>query len=141
LWVWAYPLQCSILIIAIVIIFRWDLNKPPLTATQKYLSIPFALYAGWLTGAKIPFTSDLLNKSVWNYKPFSQKGWALLHYVTACFIVWAAFRLLKQPFYLLPLAWALLGFAVRFDVSLQITSAVLSGLLVLYFFMQLHSFY
>src|SRR3990170_2917204 len=61
LWVWAYPLQWIMLIISIILLYRWDLNSKPLSAFQKYLSIPFALYAGWLTVAIIPFTADLLN--------------------------------------------------------------------------------
>lgn len=139
--VWAYPLQWLMLAIAIIILLRWDLDTRTLSGTQKYLSIPFALYAGWLTVAMIPFTSDLLNKSGWNYEPLSQKSWALLLYVVACGIVWAVYTKMKQPFYLLPLAWALFGFAWRFDSSLQLTSAVLAGLLILYFFMQLPQFY
>jgi hypothetical protein len=141
LWVWAYPLQWLMLVVAIVIMSRWELNKRPLSCIQKALSIPFALYAGWLTVAMIPFTSDLLNKSGWSYEPFSQMTWALILYVVACVIVLAAFRKLKQPFYLLPLAWALFGFAVRFDSTLRLTAAVLAGLLLLYFFMQLPRFY
>lgn len=141
LWVWAYPLQWIMLAISIVIMLRWDLNKQSLTDFQKYMSIPFALYAGWLTVAMIPFTSDLLNKSGWNYEPFPPIIWALILYVVACVIVWAAFRKLKQPFYLLPLAWALFGYAIRFDGRLRLTAAILAALLLLLFFIQLKRFY
>jgi hypothetical protein len=141
LWVWAYPLQWIMLIIAIVILFRWELDERPLSRIQKFLSIPFALYAGWLTVAMIPFTSDLLNRSDWNYKPFSQTTWALIIYVVASVIVWAAFQKLKQPFYLLPLAWALFGYATRFNGSLQITAGLLAGLILVYFLFQIPRFY
>lgn len=141
LWVWAYPLQWLMLVVAIIILFRWDLDKHPLTHTQKYLSIPFALYAGWLTVAMIPFTSDLLNKSGWNYAPFSQQTWAVILYVAACVIVYWAYRNLKQPFYLIPLAWALFGFAIRFDALLQWVSAGLCLLILFFFFFHLPGFY
>lgn len=141
LWVWAYPLQWLMLLISIVIMFRWKLGSRPLTAVQKYLSIPFALYAGWLTVAMIPFTSDLLNRSGWDYEPFSQITWGLIIYVVACFIILLAFRRLKQPFYLLPLAWALFGFFVRFDTPLKEMAGALSFLLLLFFFVQLPRFY
>jgi hypothetical protein len=141
LWIWAYPLQWLMLAIAIVIMFRWHLEKRPLSRTQKFLSIPFAMYAGWLTVAMIPFTSDLLNKSGWNYEPFSPVTWALILYVVACIIVWAAFRKLNHPFYLFPLAWALFGFVIRFEGALRLTAAILAGLLLIYFFLQLRRFY
>ena len=140
-WLAAYFLQWLMLAIAMVIMFRWELSKKPLTPVQKYLSIPFALYAGWLTVAMIPFTSDLLNKSGWNYKPFPQVTWALIMYVVACVIVILAFRKIKQPFYLLPLAWALFGFFIRFDAALKITAAGLMALMLLYCIIQLLKFY
>jgi hypothetical protein len=140
-WLAAYFLQWLMLALAVVIMFRWQLNKQPLTPVQKYLSIPFALYAGWLTVAMIPFTSDLLNKSDWNYQPFSQITWALIVYVFACVMVILAFRKIKQPFYLLPLAWALFGFFIRFDAALQATAAALTVLMLLYFIIQVPKFY
>jgi hypothetical protein len=141
LWIWAYPLQWIMLAIAIVILFRWDLGKRPLSAVQKYLSIPFALYAGWLTVAMIPFTADLINKSGWNYAPFNQQTWAIILYVAACVIVLSAFRKLKQPFYLIPLTWALFGFFVRFDTPLKIIAASLAVSLLIFFFVRLPKFY
>ena len=141
LWVWAYPLQWIMLLIALVVLFRWDLDRRPLTVCQKYLSIPFALYAGWLTVAMIPFTSDLLNRSGWNFEPFTPVTWALILYVVACLIVLLAFRTLKQPFYLLPLAWALFGFFIRFENPLRTTALLLAVLLALFFLLQLARFY
>lgn len=141
LWVWAYPLQWLMLFIAIHILYRWDLHEPSLTGTQKFLSIPFALYAGWLTVAMIPFTSDLLNKSGWDYEPFTQTTWALILYIAACLIVYLAYRKLKQPFYLVPLAWALFGFYVRFDGTLGIIAITLSCLVILFFVFQVFKFY
>lgn len=141
LWVWAYPLQWIMLVISIVILYRWDLDSRPLSPVQKYLSIPFALYAGWLTVAMIPFTADLLNTSGWNQEPFAPTTWALILYVVACGIVLLALRKLKQPFYILPLAWALFGFFVRFEAPLKTVAAILAVLLIVFFFIQLPKFY
>lgn len=137
LWIYAYFLQWIMLFISIRLLHRWHLNVRPLTNIQKWMSIPFALYAGWLTTAMIPFTSDLLNKSGWNFAPFEPRTWGVIIYIAAFFIVWLAYRRLKQPFYLIPLAWAFVGFAVRFDGSLRITAAILSALLMVIFFLQL----
>lgn len=141
LWVWAYPLQWIMLVIAIILLFRWDLDRPPLSNTQKFLSIPFGLYAGWLTVAMIPFTSDLLNRSGWDYAPFSQPTWALIVYVVAFLIVVLAYGKLRQPFYLLPLAWAFYGFYTRFNGTLGLTAIALAGVLVLLFLLGLFRFY
>ncbi len=139
-WVPAYFLQWVMLAVAIQILLRWDIRSS-LPSTQKWLSVPFALYAGWLTVAMIPFTSDLLNKSGWNYGPFEPKTWAVILYVIACIIVFAAYRKLRHPFYILPLAWALFGFVIRFDALLQITAAALAIILLFIFITQCIRFY
>jgi hypothetical protein len=140
-WGWAYPLQWLMLVLALVILFRWQTYRPPLSKTQQWLSIPFALYAGWLTVAMIPFTSDLLNRSGWEGEPFTRVTWAVILYVTACIIVLVAFLRLRQPFYLLPLAWALFGFSVRFEGVLQRTAAGLAAVLILIFLVQVVKFF
>ncbi len=137
LWIYSFFLQLIMLLISIKLLFRWHLNVRPLTNVQKWMSIPFALYSGWLTTAMIPFISDLLNKSGWNFAPFEQRTWAVIIYIVATLIVLLAYRRLKQPFYLIPLAWALAGLAIRFDGGLRITAAALSVLLLVVFFLQL----
>lgn len=139
-WFAAYFLQWVMLAVAIQILLRWSIGSS-LPLTQKWLSVPFALYAGWLTVAMIPFTSDLLNKSSWNYAPFEPKTWAVILYIIACVIVLAVFRKLRHPFYILPLAWALFGFVTRFDAVLQVTAAALAVILLIVFIMQCVRFY
>ncbi len=141
LWLAAYPLQWIMLVVAIIIVFRWGLQDGKTSASQKWLSIPFALYAGWLTVAMIPFTSDLLNKSGWNYAPFEPKTWAIILYILACIITLAAYKKLKHPFYLLPLAWAFFGFFIRFDAELKAVAAILGGLLLLFIIVKMPGFF
>lgn len=141
LWLAAYPLQWLMLVVSIIIVFRWGLQNAKTSATQKWLSIPFALYAGWLTVAMIPFTSDLLNKSGWTYAPFEPKTWAIILYVVACIITLAAYKKLKHPFYLLPLAWALFGFFSRFDDALKLVSGVLTIFLLVFMAFQMPGFF
>lgn len=140
-WLAAYFLQWLMLAIALVILFRWKMKASAFPKSQKWLSVPFALYAGWLTVAMIPFTASLLNMTGWNYAPFSQKTWAVILYVAACFIVLAAYRKIRQPFYIIPLAWALFGFAIRFNDVLQAVSAVLAAFLFIYFIYSSIGFY
>lgn len=141
LWIFSFFLQCIMLIIAIRMLFQWHLDYRPLTSLQKWMSIPFALYAGWLTTAMIPFISDLLNRSGWNHPPFDARTWAVIIYIVACVIVLLAYRRIKQPFYIVPLAWALAGLALRFDGELRITAGVHSGILLVIFVLQLKPFF
>lgn len=140
LWVWAYPLQWGMLVLAILLLQRWELHRSPLTPVQKWMSLPFALYAGWVAVAMIPFTASLLNLTDWNYAPFSQVAWGVILYAVALIIVvWAGLRL-RQPFFLLPLAWAYLGYVVRFDGILHWTAAGLGVLMLLIFFYRLTAY-
>lgn len=134
LWAWAYPLQGVMLVLAILLLQRWETYRRPLNPNQKWLSIPFALYAGWVTVAMIPFTASLLNQWGWSAAPFSRETWGLMLYIVAFGLITVAFLRLKHPFFLLPLAWALLGYVVRFDGALHWTAAIL-GLLTLALFL------
>lgn len=140
LWLAAYPLQWLMLVVAIIVVFRWGVQTRRSSATQKWLSIPFAMYAGWLTVAMIPFTSDLLNKSGWNYAPFQPKTWAIILYVAACIITLAAYKKIKHPFYLLPLAWAFFGFFIRFNDALKLVAGVLGVFVMLFMIFQMPAF-
>jgi hypothetical protein len=141
LWTMAFFLQWIMMVLSLLLLLRWKLHVSPLSFSQRFLSIPFALYAGWLTVAMIPFTADLLNKTGWDYRPFDPQTWAIIIYILACMIVVLAYRRLKQPFYLLPVVWALAGYAVRFDGTLRVVSIVLAALMVVYFFIEAFRFY
>ena len=140
-WVPAYPLQWLMLAISIYLLKQWNLKDDRLTPLQKFLSIPFGLYAGWLTVAMIPFTSDLLNEAGWDGGPLSRPVWGAILYIVATGLVVWAYTGLRQPFYLLPLAWALFGFVTKFDGLPHQGAMVLCGLLLLFFFIQLYRFY
>ena len=140
-WVAAYPLQWLMLVLAILLLKKWDVKKENLSVLQKSLSIPFALYAGWLTVAMIPFTADLLNEAEWNGGPFSRTTWAVIMYVVATGIVVWAYTGLRQPFYLLPLCWALFGFVIKFDDLVETIALILCILLTIFFLIQAVRFY
>ncbi len=140
-WTAAYPLQWLMLLLAIYLLKKWNLTTGNRSALQNVLSVPFALYAGWLTVAMIPFTADLLNQAGWDGGPLSRPAWAVVLYVVATVIVVAAYTRLRQPFFLLPLCWALFGFAVKFDGAVKNTALVLCLLLTVFFFVRLTKFY
>lgn len=140
LWLPAYFLQWLMLIISLAILIRWRSNKEASLA-NKWLSIPFALYAGWLTVAMIPFTSDLLNKSGWDYAPFAPRTWAIIVYITACVIVLFAYKKLGNPFYIFPLAWVFFGYFIRFDEELKVVAGILMVITFVFFIFQLSLFF
>lgn len=140
-WLAAYPLQWIMLGIAIYLLKQWNLNGKNRTAVQKFMSIPFALYGGWLTVAMIPFTADLLNEAGWDGGPFSRPTWGVMLYIVATVLVVWAYTGLRQPFYLLPLAWAFFGFVTKFEGLPDQVAMVLCGLLTIFFFTQIFRFY
>ncbi len=138
----AYVLQWIMLVLSILLLFQFRLAEAPLSAERKWLSAPFGLYAGWLTVAMIPFTADLLNHTGWRGEPLSQPVWGCILYGIAVLLVVWAYQRLRQPFYLLPLAWALYGFSVRFDEAYVVyTAAGLCVLLTVYAVIRLVRFY
>lgn len=140
-WPLAFPLQVVMLVVAIMLLWRWELGRPPLSAAQRWLSIPFGLYAGWLTVALIPFVASLLNQSGWSGGPLARITWGALMYIVAFGLVWWVGRRLLQPFFILPLAWALFGYAIRFDGWLRWLAVALCLLALVRFALQAKKFY
>lgn len=119
-WVAAYPLQWIMLVIAVILLKR----ALPFSRTRdRYLTIPFALYAGWLAVALIPFTADLLNSTGWRGAPLGPRTWGVIMYIAAVVITMTAYvRGLRHPAFPLPAAWALFTLGTRFGGMLRLTA-------------------
>jgi translocator protein len=141
LWTAAFPVQWVMLFLSIYLLKQWEVQKSNITPFQKWMSIPFALYAGWLTVAIIPFTADLLNEAGWDGGPLSRETWGVVLYLLATVIIVLAYRALKQPFFMLPLVWVFFGFVVRFTGLPQVVAGILGALLLVYFITQAVRFF
>ena len=130
-WAAAFPMQVLMLVIAIILLFEWTGREEEIPNDQKWIAAPFALYAGWLAVALIPFAASLLNSSGWNFGPFSPVTWAIIMYGIAALIMLLAYRTIKHPFFLIPLVWAYAGFAFRFSGILRYTATSLAIIIIL----------
>lgn len=127
----AYLVQWTMLPVALVLVRRWGKPAAGESRPGEWLTIPFCLYAGWLTVAMIPFTTSLLQDAGWRGQPLSPAAWATGLYLAAAAIGFLTFRYLKEPWYLFAVAWALLGIAVRVPGPLALLAGSLSvGVLV-----------
>lgn len=136
-WPAAFPLQAVMLVLSIPILLSPRFENQQ----QKWLSIPFALYAGWLTVAMIPFAASLLNSSGWNFKPFAPITWAIIMYGVAAIIILLANQRIKNPFFLLPLVWAYIGFSTRFNGLLRYTALSLALVVLSIFLFSVAAFF
>ncbi len=126
----AYLVQWLMLGVALVLVRRWGTLDGGKSRLPGWLKIPFNLYAGWLTVAMIPFTTSLLQDAGWRGEPLSPTAWAVGLYLVAVVIGYRTYRYLGEPWYLFPVAWALLGIAVRVTGPLALVAGSLSVLVL-----------
>ena len=121
-----YLVQWVMLLLALVLVKRWEKPARGENGPEEWVRIPFCFYAGWLTVAMIPFTTDLLQATGWRGEPLPPAAWAIGLHVAAVAIGYLTFRYLREPWYLLPIAWALLGIAIRFPGLIAASAGTLS---------------
>ncbi len=132
--IFPYILQWFMLYIAVVIVERSSFRRGFSSMIEKLCFITLTLYAGWLTVAMIPFTSDILLLYGWQGEPLTLEVWAVGLYVIAFALVFLIyFKRLRIVWYTLPLTWALIGIAIRFWPGVGIAAGVLSLLGILIF--------
>jgi hypothetical protein len=136
----AYLVQWGMLGVALVLVRRWGDPVAAESRPPQWLKLPFSLYAGWLTVAMIPFTTSLLQDAGWRGGPLSPAAWAAGLYLAAAGIAYLTSRYLREPWYLLSVAWALLGIAVRVPGPLALLAGNLSVLVLVRMVGQLRGF-
>jgi translocator protein len=123
-----YLLQWIMMALALLIVIRVMRNSHSFSSRwEKGAFVAFSLYAGWLTVAMIPYTTDILLATGWKGEPLTPEAWAIIVYVTACGIVFLTYRSLNNLWYVFPLIWALFGIAVKFSGFPAVVAGVLSG--------------
>ncbi len=129
-----YFLQWAMLYISVVIMQHAEYKSPFESTIEKFIFITLGLYAGWLTVAMIPFTSDLLLLAGWYGEPLSLEFWAVVLYIIAFVLVFGIYyKRLRFIWYTLPLTWALFGLAVRFYPGVGTVAGALALLGMLMF--------
>lgn len=88
-------------------------RAPEIPRAERWLQIPFSLYAGWLTVAAIANTTTALSDSGWNGGPLSETTWGVVMLIVGSAIgLWARFRL-RDPIYGAVFVWAFIAIAVE----------------------------
>jgi len=129
-----FLLQWVMLAISIAILLSIRRNNNVLrSGFDRRLVAAFSLYAGWLTVAMIPFTSEILLVYGWNGGPIPAEIWAAIIFTLATGIVLFTYRALGFIWYIMPLVWALSGIAIKFDGLVSISAGSLAALTMVYF--------
>ncbi|WP_460673747.1 tryptophan-rich sensory protein [Larkinella ripae] len=100
--------------VALLVHQQLEIGETNVQGTEKYLRIPFGLYAGWLTTASVVGTPNLLlNLNVW--KPQPQRDTPVFIGVLGATtgVAYAVARRLNDPYYLLPFVAGFAGIATK----------------------------
>lgn len=133
----AYLLQWLMLYASFMILIQAKPIDKTTPLFEKIVSVPFNFYAGWLTVAMVPFTSDLLLSYGWSGQPLSPIFWAIALYLIAAAIVYFSYRHLNDIWYVLPIVWAFFGLAVKFEGFVSYVSGGLAAVGFIFVIIQL----
>lgn len=100
--------------VALALHQQLEIGETKVTGAEKYLRIPFGLYAGWLTTASVVGTPNLLlNLKLWKPEPRRDTPIFIGVLGATTGIAYAGARKLNDPYYLIPFAAGLAGIATK----------------------------
>lgn len=110
-----YFLQWAMMSIAVVTVLRITNSAASFHSSFDRLSfIPFALYAGWLIVAMIPYSTDVLLSLGWKGGPLPAEAWAIIVYIIGCLLVYFTYQKTQAFWCVVPWLWTLLTFGLKF---------------------------
>ncbi len=125
-----YFLQWVMMTLAVVIVLRIRNSETSFHSDFDRLSfIPFALHAGWLIVAMIPYSTNVLLSLGWRGGPLTVEAWAIIIYITGCVIVYVTYQRTRVFWCVVPWLWALLTFAQKFSGIVGCTAWILLGIM------------
>ncbi|MFC5409026.1 tryptophan-rich sensory protein [Larkinella bovis] len=115
-----------------------EIGKTGVKGPEKYLRIPFSLYAGWLTTASVVGTPNLLfNLKLWKPDPHRDTPIFIGVLGATAGAAYAVARRLNDPYYLLPFVAGFAGIATKqagknsaISLSAAILATTVAGVLV-----------
>ena len=124
--------------VALALHHQLEIGKTKVKSPEKYLRIPFSLYAGWLTTASVVGTPNLLlNLNVWKPNPRRDTPVFIGVLAATTGVAYSVARKLNDPWYLLPFVAGLAGIATKqygknnaIALSAAAFSLILTGVLV-----------
>ena len=129
LWHYEYfPLTLAAMLVLlaslIVIYLRLDIGRRQPPAGERWLvHLPFSIYLGWITVATIANVTTLLDYLGWNGFGVSEETWLVIMLVAALAIAALMTWRRGDIAYLLVLAWAFAGIAIKHSDNAVVSTA------------------
>lgn len=100
--------------VALALHQQLEIGETEVNGPEKYLRIPFSLYAGWLTTASVVGTPNLLyNLKLWKPEPSRDTPVFIGVLGATTGVAYAVARRLNDPYYLLPFMAGFAGIATK----------------------------
>lgn len=131
-----FPLSAVIivgmLITALAMQGALEIGRTRVTGWERWLRVPFSLYAGWLTAATILNVAGVLTTSGWDGGPLSFPAWGVIMLAVATAVGLAVRFLRRDPVYGGVFVWAFVGVIVaNLGVPLVAVAAAVLAVVVL----------
>lgn len=124
----------GILVTLIAIYVRLNATRSTATKAESWLlHWPFSVYLGWITVATVANTTVVLQHLGWKGGGIPEPVWGAIMLVVAMGIVVAATFRRRDKAYVLVLAWAAFGIAVKYKATLvvMLTGSIVGTLMLL----------
>ena len=125
----------AMLVIALVMHRALEIGKIKVHGWERFLRLPFSLYAGWLTAATILNTAGVLAVNNWDGFGLSYTAWGVVMLLVASIIGLTARFRWHDPAYGAVFVWAFVGVVIA-RPEIPVIS-VTAGVLALVFFIAL----
>ncbi len=121
IFLWHYlqfaPTLVAMLILLLTLIgiyLRLDIGRSDPPRSERWLvHLPFSIYLGWITVATIANATDVLSYLHWDGFGISAQAWLVIMLAVALLLAALMALLRRDVAYLLVLAWAFAGIAVK----------------------------
>lgn len=120
-----------LLLSLIAIYLRLAIGKVRVTALERWcVDIPFSLYLGWITVAAIANVTAVLHYLQWDGWGIRPELWALTLLAVGVFIAAAIGFLRRDIVYMLVIAWAFVGIAIKHGAAPQVATGAWAAAIV-----------
>lgn len=111
---WSVVDMLVLLVTLILIYLRLDIGRAAVSRVERWVvDVPFSIYLGWITVATVANVTAWLEWIGWGGFGISEQGWAAIMLAVAV-VVGALMAVTRGDIaYLLVLAWAFVGIAVK----------------------------
>ena len=108
-------LAMAVLLVSLIVIYlRLNIGRAAVPRPERWLvHLPFSIYLGWITVATIANVTDVLYDIGWSGWGVSEEAWFVIMTVVALIVATLMTLTRADVAYLLVLAWAFAGIAIK----------------------------